>query len=33
MTEKKKGKVVQMLSPENYIRQKAPTLPVYECWV
>lgn len=33
MTEKKKGKIVQMLSPENYIRQKARTLPIYECWV
>ena len=30
---KKKGKVVQMLSPENYIRQRARMLPVYECWV
>lgn len=29
----KKGKVVQMLSPENYIRQKARTLPILGCWV
>lgn len=33
MAKKGKGKVIQMLSPENYIRQKARTLPVYECWV
>ena len=33
MAKKNKGKVIQMLSPENYIRQKARTLPVYECWV
>ncbi|HKK81943.1 MAG TPA: plasmid pRiA4b ORF-3 family protein [Prolixibacteraceae bacterium] len=33
MANKKKGKVVQMLSPKNYIRQKARTLPVYECKV
>jgi hypothetical protein len=31
MANKNKGKVVQMLSPENYIRKKARTLPVYEC--
>lgn len=31
MAKKKKGKVVQMLSPENYIRQKARNLPIYEC--
>jgi hypothetical protein len=31
MTKKNKGKVIQMLSPENYIRQKARTLPIYEC--
>ncbi len=29
----KKGKVVQMLSPENYIRQKARSLPILGCWV
>ncbi|HAH22829.1 MAG TPA: hypothetical protein DCL77_03560, partial [Prolixibacteraceae bacterium] len=29
----KKAKVVQMLSPENYIRKKARTLPIYECLV
>jgi hypothetical protein len=33
MAKKKKGKVVQMLSPENYIRQKARTLPIHECRV
>lgn len=33
MTKKSKGKVVQMLSPENYIRQKARTLPIDECWI
>jgi Plasmid pRiA4b ORF-3-like protein len=33
MAKKNKGKVVQMLSPENYIRQKARTLPVFECWI
>lgn len=31
MAKKKSGKVIQMLSPENYIRQKARTLPIYEC--
>lgn len=30
---RKKGKVVQMLSPENYIKQKARTLPIHECRV
>ena len=33
MAKTSKGKVIQMLSPENYIRQKARTLPVYECMV
>lgn len=33
MPKKKKGKVVQMLSPANYIRQKARNLPIYECRV
>lgn len=33
MTKKKKGKVVQMLSPENYIRKKARSLPIHECWI
>lgn len=33
MANKKKGKVVQMLTPEKYIRQKARTLAIYECWV
>ena len=31
MANKNKGKMVQMLSPENYIRKKARTLPIYEC--
>ena len=33
MAKNNKGKVIQMLSPENYIRKKARTLPVYECQV
>lgn len=33
MAKKKKGKVIQMLTPENYIRQKARALPVFECWI
>ena len=33
MAKKKVGKVIQMLSPENYIRKKARSLPVYECLV
>ena len=33
MAKKNKGKVIQMLSPENYIIQKARTLPLYECRV
>ncbi len=33
MANEKKGKVVQMLSPENYIRQRARTLPISECRV
>ncbi|MBW6535317.1 MAG: plasmid pRiA4b ORF-3 family protein [Mariniphaga sp.] len=33
MTKKKKGKVVQMLTPENYIRQKARFLPLFECFI
>lgn len=33
MPQKKTGKIIQMLSPENYIRKKARTLPVYECLV
>ena len=33
MAKKNKGKVVRMLSPENYIIQKARTLPLYECWI
>jgi len=33
MTGKKGGKAVPMLSPENYIRQRARNLPIFECWV
>lgn len=33
MAKKHAGKVIQMLSPENYIRTKARTLPIYECLV
>ena len=33
MAKKKQSKVVQMLSPENYIRQKARTLPIHKCFV
>jgi hypothetical protein len=31
MASKNKGKVIQMLSPENYIKTKARSLPIYEC--
>ncbi len=34
MSKKKKTKQpVKQLSPENYIRQKSRSLPIYECWV
>lgn len=33
MGESNNGKVIQMLSPENYIRKKVRTLPIYECLV
>ncbi|MFA8451836.1 MAG: hypothetical protein ACEPOW_14170 [Bacteroidales bacterium] len=33
MAKKKKGRVVKMLSPENYIKQKARSLVIHECWV
>lgn len=33
MAKRNGGKVIQMLSPENYIRKKARTLPIYECMV
>lgn len=33
MAKNNKGKVIQMLSPENYIRKKARTLPIFECLV
>lgn len=33
MAKKNTGKVVKMLSPENYIIQKARTLPLYQCLV
>lgn len=31
MAKANSGKVIQMLSPENYIRKKARALPIYEC--
>ncbi|MFA9391356.1 MAG: hypothetical protein ACERKD_16225 [Prolixibacteraceae bacterium] len=31
MAKKTKGKVIQMLSPENYIKQRARSLPILEC--
>lgn len=33
MATKTKGKMIQMLTPENYIRQKAKGLPIYECLI
>ncbi len=33
MANRNKGKVIQMLSPENYIRKKARSLPIHECWI
>lgn len=33
MSKKKNKKVVQMLSPENYIRQRSRDLPIYKCWI
>ncbi len=33
MSKNKKAKVIPMLSPENYIKQKARTLPIHECWI
>lgn len=33
MAKRNKGKTVQMLSPEKYIKQKARTLPIHECWI
>lgn len=33
MAKKKQPKVVQMLSPEKYIQQKARTLPIHKCFV
>jgi hypothetical protein len=33
MSKKNQSKQVQQLSPENYIRQKARNLPVFECLV
>lgn len=33
MANKNKDKVIQMLSPENYIRKKARSLPIHECWI
>jgi len=31
MAKKNKGKIIPMLSPENYIKAKARSLPIYEC--
>jgi len=33
MAKRKKAKMAKMLSPENYIRQRARNLPIDECWV
>ncbi len=33
MASNKKGKVIQLLSPENYIRQRSRSLPIHECWI
>lgn len=33
MAKRKKGKVVKMTSPENYIRERARTLPIHECLI
>ena len=33
MAKKNMGKVIQMLSPENYIRTKSRSLPIYECLI
>lgn len=33
MAKKSQGKVIQMLSPENYIRKKTRSLPIFECMV
>jgi hypothetical protein len=33
MTDSKKGKVIQMMNPENYIRHRARSLPLHECLV
>jgi hypothetical protein len=33
MATKTKGKMIQMLNPENYIRQKAKGLPICECLI
>lgn len=33
MAKKKTGKIIQMLSPENYIRQRGRSLPIHECLI
>ncbi|MDD4192720.1 MAG: hypothetical protein PHI28_15400 [Mangrovibacterium sp.] len=33
MTKKNGGKVIQMLTPENYIRKRSRDLPVWECLI
>ena len=33
MAKKNTGKVTAQLSPENYIRTRSRTLPIFECWI
>ena len=33
MSKKHTGKVIHMLTPENYMRTKSRTLPIYDCWI
>jgi hypothetical protein len=33
MAKRQKGKIIPMLSPEKYIRQKARSLEIFDCWV
>jgi hypothetical protein len=33
MSKNNKGSVIQMLSPQNYIRKKARSLPIHESWI
>ena len=32
MAKRKDKKVIQFMSPENYIRKRSRTLPIYKCW-